>query len=99
MSQPPWGPPQPTPPPPSSQPGPSPHGSWSGYTRPPETVRPSFQHAEPTPYHLMLRTWTYSAWRPVVGLLLLVLGMMIVVPVLMLPILLVGTAIESGAPD
>jgi uncharacterized protein len=26
-----------------------------------------FPHPEPTPYHLMLRTWTYAWWRPVVG--------------------------------
>ena len=76
-----------------------PHGSWSGYTRPPETVRPSFQHAEPTPYHLMLRTWTYSWWRPVVGLLLLLVGMLVVVPILFVPVLVAGVAVESGATD
>ena len=26
-----------------------------------------FPHAEPTPYHLMLRTWTYAWWRPILG--------------------------------
>ena len=31
---------------------------------------PSFPHAEPTPYHAMLRTWTYAPWKPVVGMLL-----------------------------
>ena len=72
---------------------------WSGYTRPPEPVRPSFQHAEPTPYHLMLRTWTYAWWRPVVGLLLMLAGMLVIVPVVLLPVLLVGTAVESGAAD
>ncbi|GAA1927471.1 CPBP family intramembrane glutamic endopeptidase [Nocardioides marmoribigeumensis] len=75
-----------------------PPGDWHRYTRPPEQ-RPTFQHAEPMPYHLMLRTWTYAWWRPVVGLLLLLAGMLVVVPVVMIPVLLVGTAIESGATD
>ena len=41
-------------------------------------------------YHLMLRTWTYAWWRPVVGVILLALGMIIVVPILTLPVLVVG---------
>jgi membrane protease YdiL (CAAX protease family) len=57
---------------------------------------PSFPHAEPTPYHLVLRTWTYAWWRPAVGIFLLVLGMLVVVPLLVLPVLLVGVAIEGG---
>ncbi len=87
-----------------SAPGPvppyaGPPGDWHRYSRPPQRVRPSFQHAEPTPYHLMLRTWTYAWWRPVVGLLLLLAGMLVAVPILLLPVLLIGTAIESGATD
>ena len=57
---------------------------------------PSFPHAEPTPYHLILRTWTYHWWRPLVGIVLLALGMVLIVPVLLLPVLLVGVAIEGG---
>ncbi len=35
---------------------------------------PSYPHPEPVPYHLMLRTWNYTWWKPLVGLgLLLVL--------------------------
>jgi uncharacterized protein len=34
----------------------------------------AFPHAAPTPYHLMLRTWGYSWWRPVVGVLLAVVA-------------------------
>ena len=33
----------------------------------------------------MLRTWTYAWWRPVVGVLLLAIGMLIVVPLITLP--------------
>ena len=57
---------------------------------------PSFPHPEPAPYHLVLRTWTYHWWRPAVGLVLLVLGMLVIVPLLTLPVLLVGVAIEGG---
>ena len=38
------------------------------HRRPPVARRSAFPHAEPTPYHLMLRTWTYAWWRPVVGM-------------------------------
>jgi uncharacterized protein len=57
---------------------------------------PSFPHAQPTPYHLVLRTWTYHWWRPLVGIVLLAVGMLLVVPLLALPVLLVGVAIEGG---
>ena len=44
----------------------------------------------------MYRTWTYHWWRPVVGILLLVVGTVIVVPLLMLPVLVVGVLLEGG---
>ena len=31
-------------------------------------------HPEPRSYPLMLRTWDYQWWKPVVGILLLVVG-------------------------
>ena len=71
-----------------------PPADWQPY-QPPQ--RPTFQHAEPTPYHLMLRTWTYAAWRPLVGVVLLVAGMLVIVPIVLLPVLVVGAAVESGA--
>lgn len=37
----------------------------------------SFPHPEATPYHLMLRTWSYSWWRPVVGIVLALLAFVI----------------------
>jgi membrane protease YdiL (CAAX protease family) len=61
--------------------------------------RPAFPHAEPVEYHLMHRTWTYRWWRPVLGILLLGLGMIVVVPLLMLPVLVVGIFIEGGEQD
>lgn len=103
----------PPPPPPPPPPAPAPYAAqegaqppaqppadpaWQGYARAPQQ-RPSFQHAEPTPYHLMLRTWTYAAWRPIVGLLLLVAGMLVILPVALIPVLVGAAWIESGATD
>jgi membrane protease YdiL (CAAX protease family) len=39
---------------------------------------PAFPHPEPTPYHQMLRTWTYRWWRPVLGLFVLAGGFLLV---------------------
>ena len=39
-----------------------------------ERRRRSFPHPRPTPYHLMLRTWDYAWWRPVVGVLVALRG-------------------------
>lgn len=60
------------------------------------TVRQSFPHPEPTPYHLMLRTWSYAWWKPVLGLLLAVLGMLVVAPVVLLPVLAGGIVLSGG---
>lgn len=57
---------------------------------------PTFPHAEPTPYHQMLRTWTYSWWKPVVGIVLCVVGMMLVMPLVLMPVLAIGVWIEGG---
>lgn len=77
---PPWAPPQPG----TGQP-PVP---WVGL--------PSFPHAEPMPYHQMLRTWTYAAWKPVVGILLCAVGMLLVMPFVLMPVLALGVWIEGG---
>lgn len=53
-------------------------------------------HAEPRSYPLMLRTWTYDAWRPIVGILLLIAGAMVLVPILLLPVLAAAVAIQDG---
>jgi membrane protease YdiL (CAAX protease family) len=45
---------------------------------------------------LILRTWTYAWWRPVVGITALVVGGLIVLPLVLLPILFVGVAVEGG---
>jgi uncharacterized protein len=83
----------PVPPPlqPPAQPAPPAH--------PVAAARPAFPHPEPRPYHLMLRTWSYAWWRPVVGLFALVAGMLIIVPVALLPLLLVAAAVDGGGSE
>ena len=53
-------------------------------------------HPEPRTYPMMLRTWDYARWKPIVGILLLLVGGMIVVPVLLIPVLALGVALEGG---
>ena len=63
-----WPPPQPAYPAPP------------GYLPPayqPAPVLPSFPHAAPTPYHQMLRTWTYRPWKPMVGIVVGIVGAVI----------------------
>lgn len=55
-----------------------------GMTQPVSAVALSHPHPEPRPYPLMLRTWNYRWWKPVVGIVLLVVGMIVVVPALLL---------------
>ncbi|MEP7091488.1 MAG: CPBP family intramembrane glutamic endopeptidase [Nocardioidaceae bacterium] len=57
----------------------------------------AFPHAEPTPYHLMLRTWTYSWWRPVVGVLLAVVSFFIGASLVYLVVNAVWALFQSGA--
>jgi uncharacterized protein len=44
----------------------------------------------------MLRTWTYAWWRPVVGVLVVVVFMVLVAPLVLLPVLAAGVALEGG---
>ncbi len=102
------GPPPGRPAPPSPgypSPGyPSPrYGPPAGYGPPPgrpahqpRPAVPAFPHAEPQPYHQMLRTWTYVWWKPVVGIVIALSGMLIVAPLVLLPVLAIGVALEGG---
>lgn len=60
-------------------------------TTPPSLLHP---HPEPRTYPLMLRTWTYAWWKPVVGLLLLPFGMLVLAPLVMLPVLVAAVAVD-----
>lgn len=94
--------PQGTPPPPWQAQGqaqgqgqPQGRPRWQGQPqwRPQTRAHP---HPEPRTYPLMLRTWNYHWWRPVVGILVLIVGGMLVVPILLLPVLAAGVALEGG---
>ena len=81
---------------------PPPAQQWSGYppvVYAPVPPRPPFPHPEPRQYHEMLRTWTYAWWRPTVGILLLLAGMVIVLPLLLFPLLIVGVLVEGTNGD
>src|SRR5215216_1993408 len=51
-------------------------------------------HPEPRSYPLMLRTWTYAWWRPVVGLVSLPLAMFVVAPLALFPMLALTVAVD-----
>ncbi len=54
-------------------------------------------HPEPRSYALMLRTWDYHWWKPLVGIVLLIGVGMLVMPIVLMPVLAVAIAIEGGA--
>jgi CAAX protease family protein len=73
------------------------YGQPTAYAAPPAyPVYPAFPHAEPQPYHQMLRTWSYAWWKPVVGIVLLILGFFLVAPLALLPIVLIGVIPQDG---
>jgi len=53
-------------------------------------------HREPTPYPLILRTWAYAWWQPVLGLLFMLAGLLLIIPILLMPVLAVGIVIQGG---
>jgi uncharacterized protein len=58
---------------------------------------PRFPHPEPREYHEMFRTWNYAWWKPLVGTVLVIVGMVVVAPLLLMPILIGGVLLEGGA--
>jgi membrane protease YdiL (CAAX protease family) len=82
-------------PPPQQQLPPAP--SYAAYPAGPAyPAYPTFPHAEPQPYHQMLRTWSYAWWKPVVGTIALFVGFFLVAPLLLLPVVLIGVMPEEG---
>src|SRR4051794_25091414 len=61
----------------------------------PAPVHPSFPHAEPTPYHQMLRTWTYAAWKPLVGLFICLFSFFVLAALVFIVVALVAAAFSS----
>ncbi len=95
----PWEPPAPALWPPRAQLGPAypqpthRQDEWREPTHPRLMAHP---HPEPRLYPLMLRTWDYAWWRPVVGVVMGV-GLLLVVQALLLVILLVGALVDGGS--
>jgi uncharacterized protein len=88
------GPPVPGQPPAGWGP-PPPYAAPSAVRRKPPL--PPFPHPEPREYHQMLRTWNYAWWKPVLGAVLVLLGMAVVAPLLFMPILVFGAMSEPGS--
>ena len=57
----------------------------------------SFPHAEPTPYHLMLRTWTYAWWRPVLGSVISMVAFFVLAAVVYLLVAALWAAFQDGS--
>jgi membrane protease YdiL (CAAX protease family) len=84
------------PPYPSGYAAPPPYPSGHGGRAPMPPQARAFPHAEPEPYHHMLRTWTYAPWRPVVGIVIALAGMLVIAPLALLPVLAAAVAVEGG---
>lgn len=53
-------------------------------------------HEEPRSYPLMLRTWDYHLWRPVMGIFVLIVGALAIMPLVLLSVLAAAVAIQDG---
>jgi membrane protease YdiL (CAAX protease family) len=53
-------------------------------------------HPEPRTYPLMLRTWDYRWWKPVVGIAAAIVAF-VVMQILLLPVLAVAVALQNGS--
>src|SRR6476620_6436694 len=62
-------------------------------TRQPATT---FPHREPTPYHQMLRTWTYEPWKPVVGIVICLAAFLFLTALVFIVVALIAAAFSSG---
>jgi uncharacterized protein len=76
-----------------------PHGVPPGLPQGvPAAVVAAHPHPEPRTYPMMLRTWEYAWWRPAVGLLTLLAGVVVLAPIVLMPVLAVSIAIEGTRP-
>ena len=78
-----------------------PYASYPSYQPPAGPPPPSpaalaFPHREPTPYHLMLRTWGYAWWRPVVGVIAAVLAFFVTATLLLGVVAVAWSALQGG---
>jgi membrane protease YdiL (CAAX protease family) len=94
----------PSDPPPGQYPPPPQHGSQPQYPPPPpewyadqqrRQLQAAHPHPEPRSYPLMLRTWNYAWWKPIVGLLVGVV-IFFVVQIALTVFLVIGAAVDGG---
>jgi uncharacterized protein len=71
--------------------GTPPHGAPPYGPQPP--ALPGYPHAQPEPYHRILRTWTYRTWRVVVGVLGVIGAGVVVGPVVVLALVSAGVEV------
>jgi membrane protease YdiL (CAAX protease family) len=72
--------------------------SGASAAAPVSTVDPrSFPHAEPMPYHLVLRTWSYAWWRPVLGALICMAAFFVLSAVVFLVVASVWALFQDGS--
>ena len=95
-----WPPPaaypgKPQPYPGTPQPAPA-YGGWAPPVEPQLQQFPDHPHAEPLPYHLMLRNWTYVWWKPLAGLGML-LVLFLAVQFLVAGVLLLIAVVKPGS--
>jgi membrane protease YdiL (CAAX protease family) len=64
---------------------------------PPGQPLPKFPHPEPTPYHEMLRTWSYEVWKPIVGIIIALVGFFLAATIVFLVVAGIAAAFESGS--
>jgi uncharacterized protein len=96
---------------PGGQPPPPPGQQWPPQPFPPYPQQPypqqpnpqqwdsrawSHPHPEPRSYPLMLRTWDYKWWKPLVGILFAVFAFFVIQIVLTL-ILVIGAVVDGGS--
>ena len=59
------------------------------------------KHWDPVPaallsYPLVLRSGSYSWWKPVAGIVLMIVGVLVVVPVVLMPVLALAVTLQGG---
>ncbi len=80
----------------SSEPG-APVQPPAPYAAPLPAAAHAFPHTEPQPYHLMLRTWTYAWWKPLVGLLIALVAFFIGAALIYVVVAAVAAAFADGS--
>ncbi|CAN5703821.1 hypothetical protein BH10ACT10_BH10ACT10_26470 [soil metagenome] len=74
------------------------YDAWAGQ-HPQQPASPgarAFPHPEPTPYHAMLRTWSYATWKPFVGIVIVVGAFFVLAAFVFLLVTAIAAAFESG---